>query len=570
MNTTILKDLLTNSTSISWLDKIFTNTSFGHRLLERLTFTNLRHSLYLVSPYETTVETIDEVPNYNIHVSTWWLTLIFIEFIILHFMKEDHKFALNDSITSISAGMLSQCFKFSGRAIAIFGYVFVWNHWRILELPWESPWTWILCLFTQDFMYYLGHRAVHEFGFFWGLHTIHHSSEYYNFSTALRQAAIQDAGLAFYDILQAFFIPPPIFLIHRYFSEIFQFWMHTSLLGSLGPLGLIFNTPSYHRVHHGRNAYCIDKNYGGVFIIWDKMFYTFEKEREDDPPIYGLVTPEKSFNQLYLQFHTLIDILFKKPFTKNENGEEIFSGIINKIKATIYPPGYYPGNDVHLFFHWFSMNNPSEGIPEIEKPVVKYNPLIPVWIKLYCLSHFILLLSIFLHFEFDRERLGYIDFIMKILFFVISMQSFGAFFDNLWYANLIEIFRCSGVLVYYSIKITDHIGFGPSRIFVMTIFGSSLLMWLGYTFEQFQSMRRNKISQRSINKGHVNVIKKGEMFLDMEMNLNGIIDMKKEIKEICEMNNEIVDKNDIIKKENDNDDKPPEEPIHENNKNVDK
>ncbi|KHJ88578.1 fatty acid hydroxylase family protein, partial [Oesophagostomum dentatum] len=96
-------------------------------------------------------------------------------------------------------------------------------------------------------------------------------SEYYNFSTALRQAAIQDAGLALYDVLQAFFIPPPIFLVHRYFSEILQFVMHTSLIGDLGPLGIIFNTPSHHRVHHGRNPYCIDKNYGGVFIIWDKV-----------------------------------------------------------------------------------------------------------------------------------------------------------------------------------------------------------------------------------------------------------------------------------------------------------
>lgn len=112
-------------------------------------------------------------------------------------------------------------FRFGGRTVAIFLYVFIWNNFRILELPWDSPWTWILCLFFQDFMYYLGHRAVHgkqrrgkiplssshsfsssEAGFFWGLHTIHHSSEYYNLSTALRQAAIQDAGLAIYDVLQ--------------------------------------------------------------------------------------------------------------------------------------------------------------------------------------------------------------------------------------------------------------------------------------------------------------------------------------------------------------------------------
>nr|CDJ86037.1 Fatty acid hydroxylase domain containing protein [Haemonchus contortus] len=98
--------------------------------------------------------------------------------------------------------MLSQCFKFGGRTVAIFLYVFIWNNFRLMELPWDSPWTWILCLIFQDLMYYCGHRAVHEAGFFWGLHTIHHSSEYYNLSTALRQAAFQDAGLAIYDVLQ--------------------------------------------------------------------------------------------------------------------------------------------------------------------------------------------------------------------------------------------------------------------------------------------------------------------------------------------------------------------------------
>ncbi|VDK36633.1 unnamed protein product, partial [Gongylonema pulchrum] len=178
---------------------------------------------------------------------------------------------------------------FSGRTVAIFVYVYIWNNFRLIENPWNSPWTWIFCLFFQDFMYYLGHRAVHEAGFFWGLHTIHHSSEYYNYTTALRQAAIQDVGLAIYDVLQAFFIPPSIFLVHRYFSEIYQFTLHTSLFDTYGPLGIVLNTPSHHRVHHGRNPYCIDRNYAAVFIIWDKMFGTFEPERKDEKPVYGII-----------------------------------------------------------------------------------------------------------------------------------------------------------------------------------------------------------------------------------------------------------------------------------------
>lgn len=148
----------------------------------------------------------------------------------------------------------------------------------------------------------------------------------------------------------------------------------------MGPLGIVFNTPSYHRVHHGRNPYCIDRNYGGVFIIWDKMFHTFEPERPDDPPIYGLVTNEKTFNQLWLQvgrsaqvdlrnagvqFHTLKELLCDKWRSKDEKGNAIFVGPKEKLKAIFFPPGYYPGTKVVSFFHWFSMADPKEGVPEV-------------------------------------------------------------------------------------------------------------------------------------------------------------------------------------------------------------
>ncbi|VDM76723.1 unnamed protein product, partial [Strongylus vulgaris] len=466
------------------LDRIFSNTSLGHRLLERLTLVNLRHTLYLITPYETSVQTLEEVPNYNVEVSAWWMTFVVLEFFILKISGHHDRFALNDSITSICAGMLSQCFKFGGRTVAIFLYVFIWNNFRLIELPWESPWTWLLCLVFQDLMYYLGHRAVHEAGFFWGLHTIHHSSEYYNFSTALRQAAIQDAGLAIYDVLQAFCIPPPIFLVHRYFSEILQFVMHTSvstafcipppiflvhryfseilqfvmhtsLIDDLGPLGIIFNTPSHHRVHHGRNPYCIDKNYGGVFILWDKMFGTFAAERKDDPPVYGLVHNENTFNQIYLQAHVLWDMIYFKGQMKDEKGQPLFPGIVNKIKAALYPPGWFPGVPVRPFFHWLSLVDTAYGVPEVY----------------------------------------YIDFTLKIAFFLITMQTFSAFFDKKWYAPSLEISRCVGVVVFLSLKLTDKIGVGPHRLFMIGVFVCSALLWIGCCIKEVSwlSMQKKRI-----------------------------------------------------------------------------
>ncbi|CAJ0581086.1 unnamed protein product, partial [Mesorhabditis spiculigera] len=484
MNSSDWLDAASNTSADGFIARHFTNTSLGYRLLERLTLTNLRHAFYLISPYETTVSTIDEVPNYNIQVSAWWFIFIIVELALLKFTDHEDRFALNDSITSICAGMLSQCFKFSGRAVAIFGYLFIWENCALLRLPLESPWTWILCLFFQDFMYYLGHRAVHEFGFFWGLHTIHHSSEYYNYTTALRQAAIQDAGLALYDCLQAFFIPPPIFLVHRYFSEIFQFIMHTSILDDFGPLGLVFNTPSHHRVHHGRNPYCIDKNFGGVFIIWDRLFGSFEAERKDDPPVYGLIHQEKNFNQFWLQFHTLWEMLFCKAHMKDTDGKPVFPGCLNKFKAALYPPGWFPGVKTVTFFHWKTLVDPAHGVPEPERPVVKYNPPLELWIKLYLMAYFGIFLSIFFHFEYDRPHLSYADFSAKIAFFLLTMQCYGGFFDKRSWAPIAESLRCLGVVGYYGVLLWTDGGTGTHRISIMTIHATAAAVWAGYVAQK--------------------------------------------------------------------------------------
>ncbi|KAK6056369.1 hypothetical protein COOONC_06127 [Cooperia oncophora] len=128
--------------------------------------------------------------------------------------------------------------------------------------------------------------------------------------------------------------------------------------------------------------------------------------------------------------HVLWDMLYFKGQMKNEKGEPLFPGIVNKIKAALYPPGWFPGVPVQSFFHWMSLVDTAYGVPEPEKPVVKYNPPLEAWIKLYLVGHFTLLLAIFLHFEYDRASMSYVDFTLKIAFFLVTMQTFGAFFDR--------------------------------------------------------------------------------------------------------------------------------------------
>uniref|UniRef100_A0A1I7W9R9 Transmembrane protein n=1 Tax=Heterorhabditis bacteriophora TaxID=37862 RepID=A0A1I7W9R9_HETBA len=244
------------------------------------------------------------------------------------------------------------------------------------------------------------------------------------------------------------------------------------------------------------------------------MFGTFEAERTNDPPIYGLVHNEQTFNQIWLQMHTFLDILIFKGQMKNEKGQPIFPGVINKviikisiksykcthfspstirfkvayinissdyqIKSALYPPGWLPGVPVLPFFHWMSLIDPKLGVPEPIKPVMKYNPSLEIWIKIYLMAHFTLLLAIFFHFEYDRANLSYLEFYLKLAFFLLTMQSFGAFFDKRKIAPYLEIPRCAGVIGFYIILIMDENGAGPHRIFMITFHSLSGLFWTGY------------------------------------------------------------------------------------------
>ncbi|KAI4811377.1 hypothetical protein KUCAC02_014287, partial [Chaenocephalus aceratus] len=140
---------------------------------------------------------------------------------------------------------------------------------------------------------------VAEVSFMWAAHQVHHSSEYYNLTTALRQSLTQQFTSWIFYLPMALIAPPAVFAVHIELNLLYQFWIHTELIKNLGPLEWVFNTPTHHKVHHGRNSYCIDKNYGGILIIWDRLFGTFAAEK--DKVVFGLVSPINTFEILYVQ-----------------------------------------------------------------------------------------------------------------------------------------------------------------------------------------------------------------------------------------------------------------------------
>ena len=142
------------------------------------------------------------------------------------------------------------------------------------------------------------HRTGHTINAFWAMHGVHHSAEAYNLTTALRQSTFHMLVSFVYYVPAAFFFPPPLFLIHNQFNLLYQYWIHTQVIGKLGPLEYILNTPSQHRVHHGRNEYCIDTNYGGTLCIFDRLFGTFQEEIDEVPVVFGITHSLNTFEPI--------------------------------------------------------------------------------------------------------------------------------------------------------------------------------------------------------------------------------------------------------------------------------
>jgi len=163
-------------------------------------------------------------------------------------------------------------------------------------------WAWIVLLFAEDLCYYAFHRAHHEIRFLWAAHVNHYSSQRYNLSTALRQSWTTPlTGPIFWMPLALLGFTPFMVFTAQGWSLLYQFLLHTESVRRLGPLEWVFNTPSHHRVHHGANVEYLDRNHGGIFIIWDRLFGTFEPERA--PVVYGLTTNIHTYNPARIAFH---------------------------------------------------------------------------------------------------------------------------------------------------------------------------------------------------------------------------------------------------------------------------
>ena len=223
-------------------------------------------------------------------------------------VRYEENFDRKDIWTNIALGFGS---AFFGLFFGLFtGYFYLWLYEITpYKMPMDIWWSWTILLFADDFLYYWFHRISHEVRFFWNFHVVHHSSNQYNLSVAVRQSWF--SGIAhwiFYIPIALCGFPLWAFATMHGLNLIYQFWIHTKVIRKM-PVWFeyIFNTPSHHRVHHGTNDQYLDKNYAGIFMIWDRMFGTFIEESET--PRYGIIKPIDGYNWLWINSHGWAEML---------------------------------------------------------------------------------------------------------------------------------------------------------------------------------------------------------------------------------------------------------------------
>lgn len=211
-------------------------------------------------------------------------------------------------------------------------YEFVYARSAVFEIKEDSPIAWIGLLIGVDFCYYWFHRFSHRVHFAWAAHAVHHQGEDYNLALGIRQHPAEGfIGRAFYLPLAIIGVPPAMSITAVVINTAYQVFIHTEFVGKLGPLEWVLNTPSHHRIHHGINPRYLDKNFGGMLIIWDRMFGTFAEE--DEQPVYGTVEQVASFDPVHCMWAPLDDAIERASRTSDS---------LDELGVWLMPPGWRP------------------------------------------------------------------------------------------------------------------------------------------------------------------------------------------------------------------------------------
>lgn len=320
----------------------------------------------------------------------------------LDWRKQKLTYRFNDALNSLNLGMMSQITAVALKTIQISFYVLIYQNISPIQLGLDSMWVWAFAFIAYDFSYYWFHRMSHEINVLWAGHVVHHQSEEYNLTTALRQTSGGFFGFIFYLPMALIGIDPYMLVTVGSLNLIYQFWVHTRHINRMPAwYEAIFVTPSHHRVHHAQNPLYMNKNHGGVFILWDKWFGTFQAELDNEPVIFGITKPLASWNPIWANIDTYWALA--KDSWRTERWQD-------KIAVWFKKTGWRP-KDVRKKF-------PNKVFNPYQQ--VKFDSPLSQWQKIYAFSQHLTLIAVVLYYllmapSFDNTT------IIIGCFFLLSM-----------------------------------------------------------------------------------------------------------------------------------------------------
>jgi len=264
-----------------------------------------------------------------------FLGLMGLEYLVARKTGKNY-FGFASSVSNINVGIAERLLDTFTVGIFYFVYEFLYTHFAIFDIK-SGLLLWFSLLLLTDFIWYWYHRLAHEVNFLWAAHVVHHQSDDFNYTVSARITVFQAfARMCFWSVLPVIGFPPAMIISVQLVHGIYPFFIHTRTIPKLGFLEYIFVTPSHHRVHHASNEHYLDKNYGDVFIFWDKLFGTFIVEKEE--PVYGLTKPLDSNSFLWQHFHFILEIIYTVKQTKGFREKlKVIFGRPDKIDPEIRP-----------------------------------------------------------------------------------------------------------------------------------------------------------------------------------------------------------------------------------------
>ncbi len=382
-----------------------------------------------------------------------FFALIAIE-LIAEKVKGTDYYRANDAITSLNLGVLSRMSGVFQAFIPFVLYLGIYDAYRFFEMP--NHWlVWIIAFVLYDFTYYWVHRFGHEMNVMWAAHVVHHSSEEYNLTTALRQTSTSFLSTLFYIPMALMGFDPLMLLTVGSLNLIYQFWVHTRHIGKLGWFEWFFITPSNHRVHHAQNPIYIDKNYGGVFILWDRLFGTFQEELDEEPVVFGITGAVSSWNPFWANIQVYKQLWSDAYLTRNW---------WHKITIWFRRTGWRPP-DVEARFPTRKM-----ALEEFRK----FDVAIPDSIKFYGIIQYIALAAVVLLFLLSISTMNTLSIFGAAVFIAFSTYAIGVVLENRSYATVIEWLRVPALIVGI-LLLPINLWF---QVLVVSLLASSLILLL--------------------------------------------------------------------------------------------